>query len=427
MRIVPQGGVAVNGNRLLGRGTLPVSKVSIIRTHSLRMSLENTRILVVMPSAPVQGMERSNLQIMKMLRERGADILFISERTYGAKLQKEIEAINCRWVTAKCDKILHLPKGWQDGKDILRAWVKTAREFRSICNNYQPSHIHIANITYFLYALPMIIRARQKVIFRLPNPPDIHLTPFKQVISNIIWRYLIAPFTDVLICNSRFTLLQLKKIGVNVKKARVIYNCLSERPENAAKDAPDVNSDHFNIVYLGRIRLEKGVKELFEVAKQVVRERDDVSFHFAGEHHWENPFAEKLINEIRENKLESRIKFYGEIQDVFGLLAKCDLHILPSLPSTHESFPNVVLEAKSQSVPSVVFPTNGVPEAVTHLVDGYLCPEMSVEALKNGVIHFLDNPAACNSAGIAAKKSLARFSQNIIAEQWVEVFTDAPN
>lgn len=48
--------------------------------------LTDMRILAVMPSIPVQGMERSNLQIMKMMRERGADVLFITEKTFGERV-----------------------------------------------------------------------------------------------------------------------------------------------------------------------------------------------------------------------------------------------------------------------------------------------------------------------------------------------------
>ena len=42
--------------------------------------LDGIKILVVMPSVPVYGKERSNLQIMKMLREKSANILFVTDQ-----------------------------------------------------------------------------------------------------------------------------------------------------------------------------------------------------------------------------------------------------------------------------------------------------------------------------------------------------------
>ena len=47
------------------------------QAHTCEQPLAGARILVVMPSIPVQGMERSTLQIFRMLRQRGADVLFV--------------------------------------------------------------------------------------------------------------------------------------------------------------------------------------------------------------------------------------------------------------------------------------------------------------------------------------------------------------
>lgn len=384
--------------------------------------LAGTKIMVVMPSIPVHGMERSNLQIMKMMREQGAQVLFLTEKTYGQKIQEEVEGLGLSWIAISCERNLHLPKSLREGSSMLRYWLGTAVEMARIYKTYKPTHIHITNLAYFIYALPLLLFAKARVIFRLPNPPDTTLTNYKQAISNRIWRYCVAPFCDLLVCNSRYTLLKLKEIGVDTSKARVIYNCVPERNELTPSAVPNVRPDCFNVVYLGRIRAEKGVGELFAAAKRMVQERDDVDFYFAGEKHWENPFAEALQEEVRAGKLESRIQFCGELQDVFELLARCDLHVLPSLSSTHESFPNVVLEAKSKGVPSVVFPTNGVPEAVTHLVDGYICSNTSAEALYQGITYFLQNPALLEEAGKAASSSLENFSRRAASEKWAEVY-----
>jgi glycosyltransferase involved in cell wall biosynthesis len=150
-------------------------------------------------------------------------------------------------------------------------------------------------------------------------------------------------------------------------------------------------------------------------------EREDVDFYLAGEHHWKNPFAEELIRQVEIKSLASRIHFTGEIDDVFGLLRQCDLHVCPST-SAGESFPNVVLEAKSQGLPSVVFPTAGLTEAVTHLVDGYVCSEKSSRALYDGLRYFLEDAAALKDAGNSARRSLDKFSKDSIAGEWAALF-----
>lgn len=392
------------------------------------VDLVGVRILVIMPSVPVQGMERSNLQIMKMVRERGADVLFITERTYGGKIRREVEWIGCSWTTAtfitSFEERLHLTKNPREIAAVLKAWGRAAWEIDRIYKEYRPTHIYLTNLDCFLYGLPTMLRAKEPVILRLPNPPAKELPRAKQRLYNWIWRYVLKPACNVIVCNCQYTVKQLEKAGVRAEKRKVIYNCLPERECTDTSDAPKVNSGQFNIVYLGRIRPGKGVKELYEVALGIICERDDVDFYFAGEYDWLNPFAESLIREVRGMGLGKRLQFIGEIQDVFGLLSQCDLHVCPST-SPGESFPNVLLEAKSQGLPSVVFPTAGIPEAMNHRVDGYICRDKSAQALYEGIRYFLDNPAALKAAGEAAKGSLKHFSRERISDQWAEVFKKA--
>lgn len=388
--------------------------------------LTGIRILVIMPSVPVQGMERSNLQIMKMLRERGADVLFITERTYGGKMREEVEWIGCAWTTApfinRFEDRLHLTRNLGEMAGVVRAWSRAAWAVDRIYRRYGPTHLYVTNMDSFLYAVPTLWRARQPVVFRIPNLSDPNVTNVKLALYRWIWSCCIGPACEVIVCNSQYTRCQLERLPINPKHVAVIYNCVPERPHMADSDAPHMNAGHFNIVYVGRIRAEKGLKELFDVAKRLVYERDDVNFYFVGEYEWRNPFAEALVQEVRANHLELHMHFTGEIEDVFGLLRQCDLHVLPSMA---ESFPNVVLEAKSEGVPSVVFRSGGISEAVTHLVDGYVCRDKSAGALYEGIRYFLDNPAALKATGEAAKQSLERFSRQRVADEWAEVFKKA--
>ena len=387
--------------------------------------LAGARILVIMPSIPVQGMERANLQIMKMMRQRGADILFVTEGNFGERLRHEVEFIDCRWADASfiksTEERLHLTTNAREMVLVLRAWVRAARDVRRIIKSYRPTHIHVTNVAFFLYALPALWRARQTVIFRLPNPPAQDLLSLKQRLSNLIWKFLVVPNCDFIVCNSRYTLSVLRSIVGPKLEARLINNCPPQRPPSSESDCPRVNGEHFNVIYTGRITAEKGVGELFEAALRIVNEKPDVDFYFAGQNNWNNPFAEELARRVKKLDLQERIIFTGEINDVHGLLRQCDLHVCPSI-SSGESFPNVVLEAKTERLPSVVFPTAGLPEAVTHLLDGYVCQQKTAQSLYEGLIYFIDDRTACEAAGRAASESLKRYSEDVIAGQWSELF-----
>ena len=386
--------------------------------------LAGARILVIMPSIPVQGMERANLQIMKMMRQRGADVLFVTEKNYGERVRTEVGHVGCRWVDASCITSTaerpRLPKGPREFFTILRALLRAARQINAIAAQYRPTHIHVTNLAFFLYALPAIWLSKRPVVFRLPNPPDTNMRGWKRLISDRIWRYAVAPQCDLFVCNSKYTLSQLREAGVRSGNVRIIYNCVPERVQPPLTDAPKVDASRFNVVYTGRIRPEKGVRELYDAACQILGERQDVDFYFVGENRWMNEFAESLERDVKARSLETRIRFTGEIQDIPGLLEQCDLHVCPSV--SEEPFGIVVLEAKSAGLPSVVFPSGGLKETVTHLVDGYVCQEKSARALYEGIRYFLDHPEALSAAGGAARHSLHRFSGEKIGDQWCSVF-----
>jgi glycosyltransferase involved in cell wall biosynthesis len=381
--------------------------------------LRGRRILVVMPTIPLYGMERKTLHVMQALRRRGADVLFITQKDYGQNIQQEVERIGCRWVAASFDQLLHLPRGPCEAASLLRSWLRSAVELNWIRNEFKPTHIHIPNLTLFLYSWPVLLYAQETVVFALPTPPDTSFNGFRRHLNNFIWRQGVARVCDHVVCNSQFTLSQVRAVGADTPKTCVIYNCSPSRLARAG-DAPVVDRSKLNVVYVGRICADKGVREYVNAASHIARERTDVDFYLAGDYEWRNVFATDLISEVQTAGLASRIRFLGEISDVPELLRQCDLHACPSV--CDEAFGLVVLEAKDQSIPSVVFPSGGLKETVNHLVDGYVCANRTSTALYNGLKYFLDDPEAMRCAGREAKRSLARFSTENAASAWASLF-----
>ena len=385
----------------------------------VQVRLTGLRILVVMPTIPLHGMERKTIHVMKGLRERGADVLFITQQTYGQRIQKEVDGIGCRWVPASFDKLLHLPRRPGEALSILRSWVRSASEFNAIRKEYKPTHIHIPNLTFFLYCWPVLLNASETVVFALPNPPDKSFSGLRRHLNNFIWREGVARVCDHIVCNSKFTASELGAAGVEAHKTSIIYNCAPDRPVRSG-DAPVVDRSRLNVAFLGRICAEKGVRELVEAALRIASEMENVDFHIAGDYRWQNPFAESLIKEVDSKGLASRVRFIGEVNDVGEFLAQCDLHVCPSV--WDEPFGLVVLEAKSQSLPSVIFPSGGLKEVVTHLVDGYVCQEKTSEALYQGLRFFLDRPQLMRQAGQRARRSASSLRESA-GNDWASLFS----
>lgn len=375
------------------------------------------RVLVIMPSIPLQGMERSTLKIAAALKAGGAQVRMVLEERWATATHAAAAALGLDVV-----KIPHAPGPARTFNPLrwLRdrlAWGRCAARVAAIEREFAPTHIYVTNLSFFLLSLRAIRASAACVVFRLPNPPDANLRGLRRMFANYGWRHRVLPNCDAVVCNSDYTAGLVRALGAGGPAPQVIRNMVTRPPAQGASDAPRLEPGRFHAVYMGRIRPEKGVGLLLEAALALARELPDVDFHLAGEKAWRNPFATDWERRLQQAGMARRIRLLGEIEDVPGLVAQAQVHVCPSV-SRNESFPNAVLEAKSQGVPSIVFPVAGLPEAVTHGGDGHVCGEITAASLAEGIRALYADRERCRALGRQAKASLTRYDDALIGEQW---------
>jgi N-acetyl-alpha-D-glucosaminyl L-malate synthase BshA len=103
---------------------------------------------------------------------------------------------------------------------------------------------------------------------------------------------------------------------------------------------------------------------------------------------------------VRRKKLQKDVLFLGKQDRVQEKLGLADLFLLPS---DLESFGLAALEAMACEVPVVATNVGGLPEVVTHGVDGYLVPARDVEAAAQYAIDILSRPDRGRAMGQQAR------------------------
>jgi glycosyltransferase involved in cell wall biosynthesis len=146
-----------------------------------------------------------------------------------------------------------------------------------------------------------------------------------------------------------------------------------------------------------------------------------VDFVLAGPGVWRDSFVNQARARAASAGLEDRVFFIGPVEDVAGLLAQGHVHVCPSL-SPGDSFPNVILDAKQAGLPSIVFPTAGLPEAVVDGVDGIVARAPTAEALGAALLDVLNDEARRARMAAAARASLAAFDAETLTDQWLSLF-----
>ena len=378
-------------------------------------TMPETVVLAVMPSIPLGGMERACIEIFRMLRDHGVRVVVLTQREHGDRVRQACLAHGLETIPVSVSCSLRFPRRPLELFRYFANWYLFIRQIARSCRHIRPNWIFITNVTYFLYSWPILATANCKVIFRLPIPPDSPKGRVRAVVVRWLWRRLITPLCTQIVCNSEFTLGRLLATGARPRSVNIVHNVVPSRKNVSSRFALAREDTRLRVTYIGRLTVNKGIRELFDAAVQIAKERQDVDFYFAGDYQWQNPFARKLIEKTNADGLQDRIIFLGEIDDVLGLLSSSDLHVLFS---AEEAFGLTVLEAKSQGVPSIVSPGGALPELITHLEDGYVCRSLTVTALRQGLDYFLNNADRRHQAGMAALKSMQRFETEFIGRQW---------
>ena len=138
-----------------------------------------------------------------------------------------------------------------------------------------------------------------------------------------------------------------------------------------------------NIVFLfiGRIMKEKGVDELFSVARRIHQEGANAEFHFIGF------YEEDYKDEIEELEQTGIIRFFGYQQDVKPFIRNAHCFVLPSY---HEGMANTLLENASMGRPLITSDIFGCREAVSVGENGFLCKRKDRDSLYFAVQSFLN-------------------------------------
>jgi glycosyltransferase involved in cell wall biosynthesis len=165
------------------------------------------------------------------------------------------------------------------------------------------------------------------------------------------------------------------------------------------------------VVYIGRMDVKKGLRELVEAAASLHPERPNLHVYLVGE----GPDRPLIESAIQGNNATSYIHALPAcaFDDVAAWMAAADL---VTLPSYMEGCPNVVLEALACGRPVVATNVGGIPEIMSDEC-GRLVPPREPTALAQALASVLDR--TWDAKAISAQRSR---SWDTVAAELLEVF-----
>jgi glycosyltransferase involved in cell wall biosynthesis len=164
---------------------------------------------------------------------------------------------------------------------------------------------------------------------------------------------------------------------------------------NESRAALGIANDAFVTVFVGRIHVQKGVDVLVEAARKLApttpRLRVFVIGPLGGRYDARGP-ASPYAADVMRRAQGAPVQFVGflanESSELRQYLSASDVAVVPS---RHEPFGYVALEALAMSAPVIASRTGGLSQTITDEV-GYLVPPDDVAALADAIRSAHDDP-----------------------------------
>jgi glycosyltransferase involved in cell wall biosynthesis len=350
------------------------------------------KILLVLHTRTVGGVERHALALMQGLRERGHEVAYAGPAK--GWLGRRVEELGLPSFDLRMRGYLDLPSMFR--------LARLAREFGAdLLHGHSQRGSHYA--------------AMAGLIARLPAVATAH--------SPRSWRFFGAARRIIAVSDSvRRTLIEH---GRAERKIRVVYNGvvdllpgIGNAPE--LRDELDLPPDALIGGMVSRLVPQKG----HDLIVRVMAEHADLHNFFLVVVGPDRTRWGRQVRELAESLgVAHRLRFLGERHDVGSLMASFDFVLAPS---RQEGFSLTLIEAASVGKPVIATAVDGNAEMVVDGVTGLLTEAESVDGLARAIRRLRDEPGLGLALGTAARERYEReFTIDAMIRRTLAVYGEA--
>jgi glycosyltransferase involved in cell wall biosynthesis len=178
----------------------------------------------------------------------------------------------------------------------------------------------------------------------------------------------------------------------------------------AVSGAEDIKNRHQAVnkkvvLFLGTLSIHKGLNFLLPAFARALKEVPDAALLLVG-----SGDQEKALRSLAEELgITEAVVFCGRrpYHEIPAYLSAADVFAFSSLD---EGTPRAIMEAMAMQVPVVATRVGGIPELITHGVNGFLVPPADPEALGDALTLALRDPAARQAAARARELIVKNYS-----------------
>lgn len=332
------------------------------------------KILHVINSVGLGGMQRQMIELIKILSKDGVDnqVLVYDQETFFSQ-----DLINNKVAVTYIKRTLLFP---------YTSIVKT----KFIVDNYKPDIIHIWNI----YTIPIIIISRQiwryksSVILNgtLREAP-IKMQWSKKVIVSLFFKKFNHTLGNAQACIDAFGMNNTD--NCNVIKNGFDLNRIPKETSSELRTQLKMSEKTKYICMVSALSVNKDHMTFINAAVTCLENRSDIIFLIVGDGPT-RPDIEDYLNSL-SNDLSDRILLLGKRKDVEEILKSCDVSVLASASHHGEGISNSIMESLACGTPVVATDNGGTKEIINDGVNGFVVEPVSPDAIASKILLLLDD------------------------------------
>ena len=353
------------------------------------------KILQIISGKDINGVLVYCKQLCQLLREEGHEVSIISVPDSWLNPQLEEEGFDI-----ELSSLSRFPS-----RELKRIASRIANEGVDVV------HTHMSRAHSF--------GALLKMFTSVPVVATAHATTFQ-----LHWR-----MNDFVIANSNWTRdYHLRYNRVSLEKIKTI-NCftpldrfcnVTPKSVRIVQRQMRLRGDEFVISVVGNVVPRKGLAYLFQAMPELVKAIPRLKVVILGRFHRDEKYTQQLRRMQLRDRIFCHVKWLGIRENIQDFLAASDLCVVPSVK---EPLGLVAVEAMAAGTPVVASNVGGLPEIVTHEVNGLIVPARNSKALARSIIRLAHDRSLREEMGQRGSQSVFEsFSPEALTKQVVEVY-----
>lgn len=231
----------------------------------------------------------------------------------------------------------------------------------------------------------------------------------------VVFGSLTAWLAEEILAPSQQTATEIER-DYGVSGVKVLPNVTGPREGEDLEIGDDLPNSGY-LLFVGRLRIRKGVEVLLHAIERLRRVHADVRLLIVGggEH------AGRVADAVSQLNLESEVELLGPCrpEQIPALMDGARALVVPSI---YEGMPLVILEAMAAGLPVVASRVSGIPEVVQSGASGWLVPPEDIGALELALAEVYDDPEEARRRGCVGRSLVETASTPTdAAHRWLEL------